>query len=164
MNAADLARYLREHGIAGEVVSLPEHVPTVEAAARAVDVSVERIVKSVLFLADSSPVLVIANGTQRVDYKRVADVLGLSRKRLKLADATVVLAITGFPVGTVPPFAHKTRLRTLIDAGVLTQPEVYAGGGAIDALVRITPAEILRATDARIVNVVERPAEQPPAS
>jgi prolyl-tRNA editing enzyme YbaK/EbsC (Cys-tRNA(Pro) deacylase) len=156
MDATHIAAYLREHGIAGEVVFLPEHVPTVEAAARAVDVSVECIVKSVLFLADSSPVLVIANGRQRVDYKRVADTIGLSRKRLKLADAPAVLAITGFAVGTVPPFGHKTRLRTLIDAGVLAQPEVYAGGGAIDALVRIAPAEIVRATDAGIVRVVER--------
>lgn len=157
MDAADIAAYLVAHGIAGEVVFLPEHVPTVEAAARAVDTSVERIVKSVLFLADASAVLVIASGTPRVHYKRVADILGLSRKRLKLADALAVLAITGFPVGTVPPFGHKTRLRTLIDAGVLEQPEVYAGGGAIDALVRIAPAEIVRATGAEIVSVVERP-------
>jgi prolyl-tRNA editing enzyme YbaK/EbsC (Cys-tRNA(Pro) deacylase) len=162
MNAADVAAYLRAHGLAGELVTLPEHVPTVEAAARAVGASVERIVKSVLFLADSSPVLVIANGTQRVDYKRVADYLNLSRKRLKLADAPTVLAITGFPVGTVPPFGHKTRLRTLIDAGVLAQPEVYAGGGAIDALVRIVPAEIVRATGAEMVNVVERAANGQP--
>jgi len=162
MDATRIAAYLREHGIAGEVVFLPEHVPTVEAAARAVGASVERIVKSVLFLADSLPVLVIANGTQRVDYKRVADTLHLSRKRLKLADAPTVLAITGFPVGTVPPFGHKTRLRTLIDAGVLAQPEVYAGGGAIDALVRITPAEIVRATGAETVNVVERAANGQP--
>ena len=162
MNAADVAAYLRAHGLAGELVTLPEHVPTVEAAARAVGAPVERIVKSVLFLADSSPVLVIANGTQRVDYKRVADFLHLSRKRLKLADAPTVLAITGFPVGTVPPFGHKTRLRTLIDAGVLAQPEVYAGGGAIDALVRIAPAEIVRATGAETVNVVERAANGQP--
>jgi prolyl-tRNA editing enzyme YbaK/EbsC (Cys-tRNA(Pro) deacylase) len=88
-----------------------------------------------------------------VDYKRVADYLGLSRKRLKLADAPTVFAITGFPVGTVPPFGHKTRLRTLVDAAVLVQPEVYAGGGAIDALLRITPAEIVRAARAETVNV-----------
>ncbi len=155
MDATHISAYLRAHGIAGELVRLPEHVPTVEAAARAVGTSVKRIVKSVLFLADSVPVLVVANGTQRVDYKRVADHLRLSRKRVKLADAPTVLDLTGFPVGTVPPFGHKTRLRTLIDSGVLAQPEVYAGGGAIDALLRIAPAEIVRATGAEIVNVVE---------
>jgi prolyl-tRNA editing enzyme YbaK/EbsC (Cys-tRNA(Pro) deacylase) len=39
---------------------------------------------------------------------------------------------------------------------------VYAGGGAIDALVRITPAEIVRATGAETVNVVERAANGQP--
>jgi prolyl-tRNA editing enzyme YbaK/EbsC (Cys-tRNA(Pro) deacylase) len=153
MNAADVAAYLRAHGLAGEIVHLPDHTPTVEAAARAVGAPVERIVKSVLFLADAVPVLVIANGTQRVDYKRVADYLRLSRKRVKLADAPTVLDLTGFPVGTVPPFGHKTRLRTLIDAGVLAQSEVYAGGGAIDALLRIAPGEIVRAANAETVAV-----------
>jgi len=154
MDASHIAAYLREHNISGEVVVLPTHTPTVEEAARAVGTSVEHIVKSLLFLADDRPVLVVANGTARVDYKRVADCLNLSRKRVKMADAPTVLAITGFPVGTVPPFGHKTRLRTLIDAGVLAQPEVYAGGGAMDALLRITPEEIMRATSAETVRVV----------
>jgi prolyl-tRNA editing enzyme YbaK/EbsC (Cys-tRNA(Pro) deacylase) len=70
-----------------------------------------------------------------------------------LADAPTVLDLTGFPVGTVPPFGHKTRLRTLIDAGVLAQSEVYAGGGAIDALLRIAPGEIVRAANAETVAV-----------
>jgi prolyl-tRNA editing enzyme YbaK/EbsC (Cys-tRNA(Pro) deacylase) len=148
MDTKHITAYLQEHQIAGEVVLLPEHVPTVEDAARAVGTTVERIVKSVLFLAEGQPVLVVANGTAHVDYKRVSDHLGLSRKRLKLADAETVLAITGFAVGTVPPFGHKTRLRTLIEASVLEQPEVYGGGGAIDALLHITPAEIVRASNA----------------
>jgi len=154
MDTADLSAYLRQHGIAGEVIVLPEHTPTVETAARVVGTTVERIVKSILFLAEATPLLVIASGTHRVDYKRVAEYIGFSRKRVKMADAPTVLEVTGFPVGAVPPFGHKTRLRTLVDVQVLAQPEVYAGGGAIDALLRITPAEIVRATSAETVNVV----------
>jgi prolyl-tRNA editing enzyme YbaK/EbsC (Cys-tRNA(Pro) deacylase) len=157
MDSAHIAAYLRANELTGEVVHLPMHVPTVDDAARAVGTTPERIIKSVLFLADGAPVLVIANGTARVDYKRVADYLGLSRKRVKLADADAVLAITGFAVGTVPPFGHPTRLQTLIEASVLDQPEVYGGGGAIDALLRIAPAEIVRATQAETVNVVASP-------
>jgi prolyl-tRNA editing enzyme YbaK/EbsC (Cys-tRNA(Pro) deacylase) len=153
MNAAHIAAYLQEHGIAGVVVHLPEPTPTVETAARAAGTLPEHIVKSVLFLAEGEPVLVVANGPARVDYKRVADYLGITRKKLKLADAETVLAITGFPVGTVPPFGHRARLRTLIDAGVLDLPEVFAGGGAVDALLRIAPAEIVRAAQAETVDV-----------
>ncbi len=157
MDAAHLAAYLQAQGLHGEIVRLPEHVPTVEDAARAMGTTAERIIKSVLFIADGVPVLVIANGPARVDYKRVADYLKLSRKRVKLADAATVLAITGFAVGSVPPFGHPSRLRTLIEASVLEQPEVYGGGGAIDTLVRIAPTEIVRVTQAETVNVVASP-------
>jgi prolyl-tRNA editing enzyme YbaK/EbsC (Cys-tRNA(Pro) deacylase) len=157
VNAAHLTAYLREHGLAGQVIHLSEPTPTVETAARAAGTTPERIVKSVLFLADGAPVLVVANGPARVDYKRLADHLGVTRKKLKLADAETVLALTGFPVGTVPPFGHATPLRTLLDPGVLAQSEVFAGGGAADALLRLAPAEIVRAARAEIVTVRETP-------
>jgi prolyl-tRNA editing enzyme YbaK/EbsC (Cys-tRNA(Pro) deacylase) len=80
--------------------------------------------------------------------------VGLSRKRVRLAGAAAVRAITGYPVGGVPPLGHPRRLRTLIDRRVLDQPEVFAGGGAVDALLRITPAEIVRVTGAEKVDVV----------
>jgi prolyl-tRNA editing enzyme YbaK/EbsC (Cys-tRNA(Pro) deacylase) len=155
-----LADYLREHNIAAELLRLSEHTPTVEDAARVMGTSVDGIVKSVLFIQDvpgepaERAVLVIANGLHRVDYRRVADCLGVSRRRLKLADAELVLAVTGQPVGGVAPFGHPRPLRTFIDRRVLDQPEVYAGGGALDALLRLTPAEIVRVTGAVTVDVV----------
>src|SRR3990172_9343973 len=71
MNASHIAAYLREHNICGEVVVLPTHTPTVEEAARAVGTSVEHIVKSLLFLADDPPVLVVATGTARAAFNRM---------------------------------------------------------------------------------------------
>lgn len=159
LGAGDVEAYLRQSGLAGEMVHLTEETPSVESAAQAVGAPVDRIVKSVLFIADGQPVIVLANGTRRVNYKRVADYLGLSRKRVKLADAATVLAVTGYPVGTVPPFAHRSRLRTLIDAAVLDQPEVYAGGGAIDTLLRIAPGEIQRAASAETIQAVDQDAQ-----
>ncbi len=151
MDSSHIAAFLTQHAIPGEMVMLTTHVPTVEDSARALGTTPERIVKSLLFLAADQPVLVVANGLARVDYKRIAEYLNLPRKKVRMADAATVLEVTGFPVGTVPPFGHKTPLRTLIDAGVLTQPEVYAGGGAIDALLRLVPSEILRVTNAEVV-------------
>ena len=160
MNDNGLAAFLRAHHIAGEVLWLAEHTPTVEVAARVMGTTVDQIVKSVLFIQSGDAelaeraVLVIANGLNRVDYRRVAGCLGISRRRLKLADAETVLALTGQPVGGVAPFGHPQPLRTLIDRRVLEQPEVLAGGGALDALLRITPAEVVRVTHAESVDVV----------
>lgn len=161
MNAADLARYLVEMQLAGEVVWLPEPTPTVEAAARAAGTAPERIAKSILFLADGAPVLVVASGLARVDHRRLAGHLNLNRKKLRLADAPTVLAVTGYPVGSVPPLGHPAPLRTVVDVSVLAQPEVFAGGGAVDALLRIAPAEIVRATGAQTADVRAAETEAP---
>jgi len=154
MNTADLARFITANGIAAELVYLSVETPTVEAAAEAVNVHPDQIGKSILFLAQGKPVLVIANGATRIGYKKLADYLGTSRRRLKLANPDQVQAITGFRVGTVPPFGHPAALRTVMDSRVLAQEEVYAGGGAINALVRIETEELLRVTAAETVNLV----------
>lgn len=154
-NAADLSQFIQDQGISAELIHLPEETPTVEAAAAAVNADPDQIGKSILFLADSSPQLVIANGLNRIDYKQLADYLGISRRRLKLAKAPEVLAITGYPVGTIPPFGHNQPIPTIIEANVMAQDELYAGGGEINALVRLKTAELQRILQAPIVSLAQ---------
>ena len=155
MNSADLAAFISAHNITAEIVHMGTHTPTVETAAQALGVHPDQIVKSILCLADGSPVLVVASGTARIDLKRLADSLGLARKRVKMADAPTVLEISGFEVGAMPPFGHKIKLRTLIDRRVFDQPEVYGGGGEVDAMMRIAPAEIAQVASGERVEVTK---------
>lgn len=160
MDANDLAQYIEKQGIDAEIVLLDEHTPTVEAAAEAVGVRPEQIVKSVLFVVkegdgDYRPLLVIANGLSRIAYKALADQVGVSRRRLRMARPKQVLAMTGYPVGTVPPFGHSQVLPTLLDEGVTRQEEVYAGGGAINTLIRLPVEELQRVLEAPVVDVTE---------
>lgn len=160
MDSNDLAQFIEKQEIDAEIVLLDEHTPTVEAAAEAVGVRPEQIVKSVLFVVkegdnDYRPLLVIANGLSRVDYKALADHAGTSRRRLRMARPKQVLVMTGYPVGTVPPFGHAQTVPTLLDEGVTRQEEVYAGGGAINALMRLPVAELQRVLQAPVVDVTE---------
>ena len=47
----------------------------------------------------------------------------------------------------MPPFGQKRSLPTLIDERVMEHEQVFAGGGAVDALMRIDPAEIFAGID-----------------
>jgi prolyl-tRNA editing enzyme YbaK/EbsC (Cys-tRNA(Pro) deacylase) len=151
--ASDLAYFIEKNRITAELIHLPEETPTVEAAAVAVKAHPDQIGKSILFLVDGHPQLIVANGLNRVDYKKLADYLGLSRRRVKLAKANEVLTITGYPVGTVPAFGHIEVLPTIIEARVMEQTELYAGGGEINALVRLKTAELQRITQAPVVSL-----------
>ncbi len=148
LDSSDLARFIQRNQILAEVVSLPVETPTVEAAARAVGARPGQIVKSLLFLIQKEPVVAIACGPDPVDRRPLAVHFNVGRKRVKLADAEAVLKITGYPVGAVPPFGHLGSLPTIVDRRVLAWDEVFAGGGAIDALLRLAPSEILRVTQA----------------
>lgn len=53
---------------------------------------------------------------------QVAEVLGVPKGRVKLASPESVLQISGFPVGSVPPFGHRTPVPVLLDASVRIQP------------------------------------------
>ncbi|MEK7441098.1 MAG: YbaK/EbsC family protein [Chloroflexota bacterium] len=154
MNSSDLQHFLTTHAISAEMVYMQVHTPTVETAAQALGVHVDQVIKSIVLLADESPLLVIANGTSRIDLKRVADHLNLPRKKIKMADAETVLNITGYIVGSMPPFGHKTVLRTLIDSRVFDQTLIYGGGGEINAMLKIAPIEIERVTRGVKVDVV----------
>lgn len=158
-----LSQYIAQHGIAAELVRPAQDTPTVALAAQALGCQPEQIVKSVLFLikdgAHCDPVLVIANGVSPVDSRKLADLLRVGRKRVRLAPADVVLAETGYPTGGVPPFGFRQAIPTYIDRRVFEQTVIYGGGGDDHTMLQITPAELLRATGGQIVDVRATPED-----
>ena len=153
LKPADLKAYIDQHGLQAQLMVLPVSTPTVDAAAAAVGARVEQIVKSLLFWIKSEPIMVVASGSSRVDRRSLAAYFNVGRKQVKLMGAEDVVEISGYPVGAVPPFGHRTKLMTLMDAGVLQDQEIYAGGGAVDHLMCVSPGEILRATGATVLDL-----------
>lgn len=149
----DLATYISKNGITAEFVFLEKETPTVEAAADAVGVHTDHIGKSILFLADGKPILVISNGISKVSYRPIAQYLELSRRQVKLANSQEVLEHTGFAVGTVPPFGHIGELTTLVSNSVIQEKSLYAGGGSVNTLLKIGTDELVRVTRGRIVSL-----------
>ncbi len=148
LDSKHLNAFLEREGIQAELITLPVHTLTVEAAAHAVGAEPARIVKSLLFLVKDEPVIAVVCGTDPVDRRALAAHFGVGRKRVKLAGAESVLEITGYPVGAMPPFGHLRVLETFIDPEVLRWETIYAGGGEVDALLRVAPTEIVRVTGA----------------
>ena len=140
-------------GIEAEFVHLEQETPTVEAAAQAVGVHPDNIGKSILFLANNEPLMVIANGASRLSYRPIARHMGLSRRQVKLATAEEVVRYSGYTVGTVPPFGHIAKLKTLISQTVLELKILFVGGGSDNTLIKIKPTELVQVTKGTIVDL-----------
>lgn len=138
-------------GLESKVVRLPDSTRTAPDAARAVGCDVGAIAKSLLFMADGVPLLVICAGDRRVDTNRVAALLEASE--VKMAPAEEVRRATGYAIGGVPPLGHATPLNILMDNSLLRWPIVYAAAGAPDALFPIDPQTLLQATGATLAEV-----------
>ncbi len=155
LTSADLQHFIAEHQIEATILPMAEHTPTVPDAARALGVETGQIIKSLIFLVRDEPLLVINNGLAKVDQRKVAARLGVGRKRVKFANAERALEITGYVVGSMPPFGHRQKLRTFVDPAITKLAIIFGGGGEIDAMMRLTPAELLRVTGAELLEVSE---------
>jgi prolyl-tRNA editing enzyme YbaK/EbsC (Cys-tRNA(Pro) deacylase) len=155
MDSENLQQFIDRYNIAADIISLEEHTLTVGDAARALHVETDQIIKSLVFQIHGDPLLVINNGLARVDRKKLAAYLGVGRKKVKFADPDQVLEITGFIVGSMPPFGHKNKLRTLIDPAVTRMGTVYGGGGDINAMMKIAIDVLLESTQAEVTELSE---------
>ncbi len=138
------------------VRELPADTSTAEAAAWAVNTPLGSIVKSLIFLADDAPLLVLVAGDQRADLKRLRAALGLSKRRLRIAQPDEVLAHTGFEVGGVPPLGHRQPLRTLIDRTLSRFETVWAAAGSANAVFPIRFDQLVSLTDGQILDLVQQ--------
>ena len=153
LDVNDLLNYMQVHGIPGEIMHLSTPTPTVEATARAVCTRADQIIKSILFMVDGRPVLAIANGLSSIKRQAIAKIYGVSKGKVRLASSEMVLEISGYEVGAMPPFGHRQALTTLVDKKVLDFSEAYAGGGAENALLRLNPQDIVEASGAMITDL-----------
>jgi Cys-tRNA(Pro) deacylase len=155
MDRTDLQMFIDDHHIQATILPLSEHTLTVGDAARALAVNTDQIIKSLIFHIDGDPLLVINNGLARVDRRKLADYLGVGRKKVKFASPDKAFALTGFVVGSMPPFGHKQKLRTLVDTAVTQLGTIYGGGGDIDAMMRLTSEELLKVSQAEVTTFSE---------
>jgi prolyl-tRNA editing enzyme YbaK/EbsC (Cys-tRNA(Pro) deacylase) len=157
MNPVDRVRdALKEAGLDPDrICELPADTSTAETAAQAVGAPQASIVKSLIFLADGAPMLVLVAGDHRADVKRIRALLGLGKKRLRIAQPAEVLAQTGFEVGGVPPVGHETPMRTLIDETLGRFETVWAAAGNAHAVFPIAYQELVTLTSGEVVDLAE---------
>jgi prolyl-tRNA editing enzyme YbaK/EbsC (Cys-tRNA(Pro) deacylase) len=108
-------------------MELPGSTRTALEAAQAIGCRVEQIAKSLVFQGKTTnrPVLVVASGVNRVNEKKLRDLLS---EPVKKADAEFVREHTGFAIGGVPPAGLSKPLETFIDEDLFKYEEICVVG------------------------------------
>lgn len=157
LTPADLARFIQENHIQAQLLDEIGDTPTVPAAAAALGVETDAIIKTLLFLVHNpkdksalpQAVVVISNGERRVEKRTLAEYYGVGKSQIKLAPAEVILTELGYPAGGVPPFGHRHRLPVFLDASIAAfggYDVIYGGGGDDRTMLALTVNELIHVT------------------
>src|ERR687884_1509557 len=115
----------RELGLSVDVKTLPHPTRTVAEAAAAVGTDPAQIAKTLVFVADGDPVLVVASGAHRVDPDALGEIFDVAEVRQASADE--VRVATGYPVGGVSPLG--CQLPIAFDEDLIAFDRIYVAGG-----------------------------------
>ncbi|CAM9537379.1 unnamed protein product [Choristocarpus tenellus] len=110
-------------------------------------------IKSVIFQARGTPFVAVMPDDLVADCARIARYLGLPKRQVTLAGARFVEELTGYQVGTVPPFGHRISLRTLVDTELLNYDTIIGGCGSSDYHLSISLDELLRTSRAELLDL-----------
>ena len=140
-------------GFHPEIQHFPEGTRTAADAAKAVGCELGQIVKSLVFVADNTPVLILASGKNRVDEKRVMEIL--NAENLTIGKPEVVKTTTGLSIGGTPPFGHPQQIQTIMDADLNAYDQVWAAAGTPDSCFPIVPTKLCEITNATVAEISE---------
>jgi Ala-tRNA(Pro) deacylase len=150
-----LTGHLEELGIDYEVVE-HEEAFTAASEAAASGVRPDNAAKSILVHDGDGYRLVVIPASERLDLRKVRDLLDVSRAKLRLATEEEMAAdFPGFELGAIPPFGEMLPAPEIVDPRVLDHERVLCNGGDHTHSALLDPNDIVRASSAQVADVCE---------
>lgn len=137
MNAADL--YVTSKGFGDKIRTLSESAATVALAASALGVTEGEIAKTLSFMLDGEPILIVMAGDVKTDNGKYRSSFGAKAKMLSPDDTK---ELVGHAVGGVCPFGIKAGVKVYLDESLKRFTLVFAACGAVDMVIGLTIPEL----------------------
>src|SRR5215212_6564419 len=141
--------YLDEHDIPYERKHFPPQTEKGAAnVARVLGFSERQAVKTLIFQTDTGErVLVMLGGDQNA----------IGSRNIRMAEPEVVRQTTGYVIGSIPAFGWQpSGFRSFLEASLVKELILGTGAGEWGEEIMITPENLMRASNAILVNLTDR--------
>ena len=136
--------YLEGKGLADRIIITEKSSATVAEAAAALGCEPGMIAKTLSFLQEGRPILILAEGMARIDNKKYKARFGC---KAKMIPGDQVGPLTGHEVGGVCPFGVNEGVPVYLDESLKLHETVYPAAGTDHSAVRLSISELEEATD-----------------
>lgn len=132
-------KYLEEKGYGDRVKEFEVSSATVELAAAAVGVAPERIAKSLTFMTEDGPVMILCAGDAKIDNPKYK---AFFHTKAKMLSPEEVKECIGHEIGGVCPFGIKEGVKVYLDESLKRFDIVYPACGSSNSAVELSLAEL----------------------
>jgi len=149
--------YLDRLGIPYEAHSFPPETEKGAAnVARVLGLSERQAVKTLIFQVDTGErVLVMLGGDQSAISGHLKKAIG--SRDIQMAAPELIKETTGYVIGSIPAFGWQpSGFRSLLEASFVKEPILGTGAGKWGEEIMITPENLIRASNAIVVNLTDR--------
>lgn len=145
MSFEKVKQYFNEVGLADRIKVLDESSATVMEAAEALNCEPEHITKTMSFLIDSHPLLVVLAGDAKVDNKKFKAEF---HKRARMIPRDQVEEYIGHQPGGVCPFALNQGVKVYLDVSLQRFEFIYPAAGDTHSAVKLSVDELSKYANA----------------
>lgn len=139
MSIEKVREYFKQFNIDGRILEFPVSSATVELAAQALNTEGCRIAKTLSFIVNNSPILIVAAGDAKIDNKKYKAYFGAKSKMLSPDE---VVELVGHAIGGVCPFAINDGVSVYLDESIKRFDTVFPACGSSNSAIELTPNEL----------------------
>ena len=138
--------YLKEFNLDGKILEFATSSATVELAAKALGCEGKRIAKTLSFLVENKPVLIVTSGDARIDNKKYKEFFGAKAKMIPFDEVENYI---GHKAGGVCPFGIKDGIDVYLDVSLNRFDTIFPACGSENSAIELTVDELKKYSKAK---------------
>jgi prolyl-tRNA editing enzyme YbaK/EbsC (Cys-tRNA(Pro) deacylase) len=139
MSLASVKEYFRQYGMEDRIVELQESSATVDLAAQALHCRPEEIAKTLAFMVGDKPVLIVTEGTAKIDNHKYKSFF---HKKAKMMTPDQLLDLVGHEAGGVCPFGLKDGVDVYLDESLKKFEKLWPAAGSHNSAIEVSLEEM----------------------
>lgn len=141
MSFENVKKYLENIGLKDRIVVREDIGDTVEHAAKSIGCIPSQIAKTMSFLVDEKPVLIVMAGDAKVNGSKYK---AYFHQKAVMIPKNQVEDLIGHLPGAVCPFGIHENVKVYLDISLKRFDKVYTAGGSLNSTVELSLDELIK--------------------
>lgn len=139
MSLNEVKEYFKKYNLENRIKEFDVSSATVELAAKALNTEGKRIAKTMAFMVNDNPILIVTSGDMKIDNHKYKTLFGVKAKMLTQDE---LIEIIGHPMGGVCPFAIKNNVKVYLDISLKRFATVFPACGSSNSAIELSIPEL----------------------